>query len=160
MSRVRVLLNSPINRPGLHRHDVPPSSFLFSPRRYILRARILLSSFSSSRRRPGSRGGPFIFYHRASPLARHRVPPSLRLQVARNSLQPPPSSPHPPPYPPPLSPPRLTWSVSSFVRSSVRPFVRSIEVRKYRLVCPMTRRLLLLLVRLSLSFSLVSFFPG
>lgn len=96
--------------------------------------------FPSSPRRgreqlpPGSRRVPFIFYHRASsPLARLRVPPSLRLQVARNSLQPPPQ---------PLR-------VSSFSFSSyltVRPSVRSSEVRKYRLVCPMTRRLLLLLV--------------
>lgn len=125
--------------PSLHRHD----------RRWLLRLLVLAapsfaspsySPSSSSPRRgreqlpPGSRRIPFIFYHRASsPLARLRVPPSLRLQVARNSLQPPPQ------------PLRISsFSFSSYL--TVRPSVRSSEVRKYRLVCPMTRRLLLLLV--------------
>lgn len=92
MSRVRVLLNSPINRTRSP-----------SPRRWLLRLLILailrshppivLSLFLHHRHGceqlpPGSRRGRFIFYHRASsPLARLRVPPSLRLQVARNSLQ-------------------------------------------------------------------------
>lgn len=101
MSRVRVLLNSPINRarfpsPRTTRllrllvlailRSPSPSVFSLSspppPPPY-------LSSFSSTVL-SGSR--PFIFYHCASrfSLARHRVPPSLRLQVARNSLQPPP----------------------------------------------------------------------
>lgn len=97
--------------PGLHRHDrrgsfvssfslsfvripiAPPSPPLPPPRHG--REQLPL----------GSRRGRFIFYHRASsPLARLRVPPSLRLQVARNSLQPPPQ----PLASPPPSPPLLT----------------------------------------------------
>lgn len=102
MSRVRVLLNSPINRA---RFPSPRTTWLLrllvlailrslSPSVFSLSSPPpppYLSSFSSTVL-SGSRRGPFIFYHCASrfSLARHHVPPSLRLQVARNSLQPPP----------------------------------------------------------------------
>lgn len=141
MSRVRVLLNSPINRAPVSIATTDVGSFVSSFSLSFVRIPVVLSLFllASPRRGreqlpPGSRRIPFIFYHRASsPLARLRVPPSLRLQVARNSLQPPPQ------------PLRISsFSFSSYL--TVRPSVRSSEVRKYRLVCPMTRRLLLLLV--------------
>lgn len=144
MSRVRVLLNSPINRPGLHRHDVPPSSFLLSPRRYILRARALPAIHPPPRpphrrRRTDPVVVVVLLFFTTARLS-SRAPPRSSFTSSSGSAK--------------FIAPSSSSSTSSYLeRSSVRPSGRSSEVRKYRLVCPMTRRLLL-------QRSLASFFPA
>lgn len=138
MSRVRVLLNSPINRA---RSPSPRPTWLLRllvlailrshPRRTLSLPRPL--RHGREQLPPGSRRSPFIFYHRASsPLsrvsARSSFAPSSGSAKFIASLL--------------FSLSRIfSFSLPSYL--SIRPSVRSSEVRKYRLVCSMTRRLLL-----------------
>lgn len=148
MSRVRVLLNSPINRT---RSPSPRPTWLLR----LLRPRH--PSFASPRCTlppppPPHHGREqlppvvvvvllfFTTVRVVSSCAPLRFSFISRLQVARNSLQP---------------PPRLLCLLFLLFflpeRPSVHPSRPSSKVRKYRLVCPMTRRLLL-------RSSLISFF--
>lgn len=133
MSRVRVLLNSPINRA---RSPSPrPTWLLRLLVLAILRSHppvVLLSLFlrhaARTRTAPcGSRRGPFIFYHRASsPLARLRVPPRSSFAPSSGSAKFIAASPPRPPASPPLPLPPLLLFLPE--HPSIRPVERGAKI--------------------------------